>query len=197
MKGISLLLLSALVFSACSSTEVTETTDDTSTETVDSTEVATQDVFTSDFDDVCSGVAQVKGTPYTEEAGIHPVILFDRDSETASYYESSFTLPEAWQVDWQDAGKYELVTCVTTQPKEMVETCEFDIEGDPYILNNYSADYAVSLYVATTGEELASTTLSLPAGECPSMYYFSSKNENYYPDYKQSLIEFLKPYVQK
>lgn len=193
MKGISLLLLSALVFSACSTAETT----DTNTETTDTTEIVTQDVFTSDFEDVCNGVAQVKGTAYTEEAGIHPVLLFDRDSDTESYYEASFVLPEAWQVDWQEAGKYQLVTCVTTQPKEMAETCEFDIEGDVYTLNNYSADYAVSLYAATTGEELASTTFNLPAGECPSMYYFSSKNENYYPDYEQSLTEFLKPYVQK
>ncbi len=191
MKALSLLLIGSLSLAAC-----TTQTPDTTTNS-NEPEVSVQEVFPTDFEDVCNGIPQSKGTAYTETAGTHPVVLFSRESSSASYYETSYTLPEAWQLDWQEAEKFELVTCVTTEPKEMAESCEYDIEGDAYTLNTYSADYQVNLYAATTGTELASTKLSLPADPCPSLHFFSEKTENHYPDYSQSLTEFLKPYAQK
>lgn len=202
-----LVLGSIVVLSGCTFSDVvdyfSDTEDDTTytttdTSTTDSSTTATS-IFASDFTDVCNGVPQAKAAAYTETVGIHPTLLFDRESTTASYYQKSFTLPEAWEKPWEEVAQTELVVCVTTLPKDMVESCPFDGEtsGSSYTLNNYAADYDVALYSAQDGKQLATTTLSLPAEECPSFYYFTNSVENNYPDYKQSLVDFLKPYVQK
>lgn len=193
-KFILLATLSLLALSACN----TAPEDPVPTETSDSVEQTdVPAVFSSDLAQACNGIATTEAAAYTEDAGTHPVILFGRDSSSDSYIEHSFVLPEAWQLDWEKAPDYQLVTCVTPTPTALAESCDFDVDGATYTLESYGADYAVELYVAQTGEKLASTTFNLAADECPSMYYFSEPVENYYPDYAQELTEFLKTYVQK
>jgi len=133
-------------------------------------------------------------TAYDSAAGIHPILLFGRNDTNDSYSEKSSILPKTWQLEWTEASKYQLVACVTTTPKEMSGTCDFSEEG--YTLNNYSADFAVELRKATTGELIDSTTLSLDADKCPTMHFFSEKVENNYPSYEQPLTEFLTKFVQ-
>ena len=196
MRKIALLLtLSLFALTACNTSETTEINVDSNTETTETTEVP--DVFASDLTAACNGIATAKAAAYTQDAGVHPVILFGRDSSTETYYEKIFTLAEGWQVSWEQAADYQLAACVTTTPTTMAESCEFDVDGDTYVLETYGADYKVGLYETQTGKEVATTTLSLPADECPSLYYFSEQTEQSYPDYEQPLTEFLKPYVQK
>lgn len=79
-----------------------------------------------------------------------------------------------------------------------IQHCFSDVTAAPnHTLDNYAADYTVEVYSAQDGKQLDATTLSLPADDCPSMHYFSVTTENNYPDYKQPLIDFLKPYIQK
>jgi hypothetical protein len=152
-------------------------------------------VFLSDFEDACSGVAMDKGTALSE-SGIHPVALFDRDSEFESYYNTSYILPESWEASYETPEETELVVCLTTVPGDFVEACPYDIEGVEYNLSNYTASYEAELYVATTGELLASTMLELPAEECPMYWYFYDLEEDYYPGYDQVLTDWIKPYAQ-
>lgn len=208
---LSLGLLSALLLSACSffpgggsKDETTDADTDTTTETSETTtstaadETPADELTIYDFDDSCSGVAVSSATAYSDAPGTHKVLLFDRDSDTESFYQDSFTLPEQWQVAYdENAAPVELITCVTTLPKEKGESCDYDIEGDTYTAEMYSADFKVELYEAKTGKLVQETSLSMDAPECPSFKYFTSKVEAEYPDYKQPLIDFLKPYVQK
>ncbi|QQR55618.1 hypothetical protein IPG41_03635 [Candidatus Peregrinibacteria bacterium] len=184
MRKIALLALCLLSLSACNSSPVVPPI------------VETPTLFTSDFAEVCNATPLPEAAAYTEEAGIHPVILFDR-MQQEPYLERSFALAENWQVDWQEAEKYQLVSCVSFTPKEKSGTCDFDVEGETYTLDLYPATYTVDLYAAQSGAKLASTSLDLPAAECPSMHYFTEKTEAYYPDYIPALSTFLTPYVQK
>lgn len=153
-------------------------------------------LWLSDFDDVCQGAPNVNGTAYTQEPGSHPVAIFDRDSSYEDFYNTSYILPEVWEASYDEPETTELVVCLTTVPGEFVEACEYDIEGETYILNNYTAAYTTELYEATTGALVDSTTLELPAEECPMYWYFFDLTEDYYPTYDQPLTDWIKPYVQ-
>lgn len=169
----------------------------TETDTTTETEVDYENmVFLSDFDDVCQGAAYTGGTAYSSESGVHPVVIFDRDSSYESYYNTSYILPEAWEATYENPELTELVVCLTTVPGEKVEACDYDIEGVNYTLNNYTANYDVELYEATTGTMVSSTTLELPGEDCPMYWYFYDLEEDYYPSYDQALTDWIKPYVQ-
>ena len=152
-------------------------------------------VFLSDFDDVCNGAAGTSGSAYTE-SGVHPVVLFDRDSEYESYYNTSYILPEAWEASYEAPEAAQLAVCLTTIPGDLIEACEYDIEGEDYTLNNYAASYEVELYEVTTGELVSSTTLEIPGEECPMYWFFYDLEEDYYSTYNQALTDWIKPYVQ-
>ena len=152
-------------------------------------------VFLSDFDDACYGAAVEDGTALSS-SGVHPVAIFDRDGAYDSFYNNSYILPEAWEASYETPEETELVVCLTAVPGEMAEACEYDIEGQNYTLNNYAASYEVELYEATTGNLVDSTTLDIPAEECPMYWYFFDLVENYYPVYDQPLTEWITPYVK-
>lgn len=154
-------------------------------------------VFLSDFEDACQGAATKKGVAYSDAAGTHPVVVFDRDSASETYYQTSYILPEAWEATYENPELTELVACVTTIPGDFVEACEYDIEGVAYTLNNNGASYEVELYEAMSGELVDSTTLEVPTEECPMFWFFYETTEEYYPAYDQALTDWVKPYAQR
>ncbi len=157
----------------------------------------TKSLWLDDFKDVCSGVPYAEGSEYTDEQGMHPIAVFDRDSKTDSYVNRKGYLPDAWESTFANPELTELVVCLTAEPQELVDSCEYDTDGTVYTLNTYNTNYNAELYSATTGELVDSTILAVEAKECPMIWYFYGIDDNYYPEYNQVLTDWVKPYVQK
>ena len=104
-------------------------------------------------------------------------------------------------VDYEgDATTVELVVCVTRAPGEFVESCEYEDEkdGSAFILNTHNASYDVRVFAATSGEEIANTTIEVEYGECPMFYMFSDEQEEDTFAYLDGakLQSFLTQYVE-
>jgi len=154
-------------------------------------------VWLSDFEDACYGAPVSGAAEYSADAGgLHLVTIFDRDDEYDTYYNVSYVLPEAWESTYDNPEETQLVACLTVIPGDFIEACEYEIEGEAYSLNNYSASYQTELYAADTGELIAETVLEAPAEECPMFWYFFDTNEDYYSAYDEPLKVWIKDYVQ-
>lgn len=153
-------------------------------------------LFKSDFDAACNGVPVNGAASYTKTAGIHPIVVFDRENKNEKFINETSKVPEAWEKDWKEAAKTELVACLTITSEEKIDTCDFDIDGDTFTVELYNAEYEAVIYEAKTGIQVASANFELQSGNCPVLKFFSQKVEKEYPDYKQALIDFAKQYVQ-
>jgi hypothetical protein len=140
--------------------------------------------------------------------GVHPIVIFERAPDnTNSYNELSnitLNLPEPWVVDYEgDPTTVELVACIDQTDEEFVETCEYEDDeesGDDtvYKLNVYNASYEVTVYTATTGEELGSATIDSTYEECPMFHMFSDEEEDTHApvrggDLQPILAEYVEP----
>jgi hypothetical protein len=135
-----------------------------------------------DYEDVCRQGTISGAAAYDGAAGqVHPLVLFERDSADETSYDSMtntlLELPVPWVVEYDgDPTSVELVACITRVSEEFVETCEFGDEEEPdkvYYLNVHNASYEVKLIAATTGEEVASTTVDATYENCPMFHMFS------------------------
>ena len=159
-----------------------------------------------EYEKVCRQGTVEEATVYEASAEtVHPILIFQRDSaDTNSYNSVSNTileLPETWMVDYEgDATTVELVVCVTRAPGEFVESCEYEDEkdGSAFILNTHNASYDVRVFAATSGEEIANTTIEVEYGECPMFYMFSDEQEEDTFAYLDGakLQSFLTQYVE-
>jgi len=200
-KYLALMLSAALLLTSCGNLvdEVISELNDDSYDEIEWEDEYNYDedaVWLSDFDDSCYGAPISGAAEYSEEAGLHPVAIFDRDSDAESFYNIGYVLPEAWEATYENPELTELVVCLTAIPGDFVEACEYDIEGSVYTLNNYSATYQTELYATVTGELVAETVLDAPAEECPMFWYFYDSYEDYYSGYDEALKSWIKPYVQ-
>ncbi|MBE9100984.1 hypothetical protein [Vacuolonema iberomarrocanum] len=158
-------------------------------------------VFPSDFEDACNGAPVPQAAAYEQTVGsIHPVYVFYRETADDSFIQGSGRVPEAWEVPWEDAANAQLVVCLTPVERTLNQSCEFTSDDDPdtYTLEIYDTVYEISVRAAQTGEELESTSLDLKADECPMFHMFTEGElvDQRNADFEQSLVEFVKPYVQ-
>lgn len=177
-----------------STTEPLESATDVET-TVDS-------VTTYDLEQACNGIPVAGATAYDPSvSGIHPLLVFYRESATDSFVERSSYTPEAWEVPWQEAEKIELVACLTVTDRSLAQVCEFedDEDNEVYKLEVHNTVYEAALYEAQTGKLVETQSFDAKASDtCPMLHMFSDGESVDQSDagFEQPLIQFAKPYVQ-
>ncbi|MEO1210867.1 MAG: hypothetical protein AAFX78_15190 [Cyanobacteria bacterium J06638_20] len=164
-------------------------------------ETSASRVFPSDFEAACNGAPVTQAATYEQTAGdIHPIYVFYREAADDSFIQGSGRVPEAWEVPWEEAASAQLVVCLTPVERTLNQSCEFTSDDDPdtYTLEIYDTVYEISVRAAQTGEELESTSVDLKANECPMFHMFTEGElvDQRNADFEQSLVEFVKPYVQ-
>ena len=187
----------------------TAASDSSSTTTAQNTDASAPDsspqeqpLSNYDLKDACSGVPVNRAAAYDKSVeGIHPIAVFYRNEEADSYIHGSNRMPEAWEVSWEEAGKTELVVCVTAVDRELVNECVFDEndDGSVYTLEVYNTVYDASLYAAQSGELLESAQLDVKASsDCPMFHMFTEGEPVDQSDanFNEAVLEFVKPYVQ-
>lgn len=202
-NGLVLLVLGITSF-ACQSTSSLDdplATTDTSDSTAD-VEPTVDRVTTYDLEQACNGIPVAGATAYDPStSGIHPLLVFYRESATDSFVERSSHTPEAWEVPWQEAEKIELVACFTVKDRSLAQVCEFedDEDNEVYTLEVHNTVYEAAIYEAQTGKLLETQTFDAKASDtCPILHMFSDGESVDQSDagFEQPLIQFAKPYVQ-
>ena len=214
LRRTALALAALLLLASCSSDSGSDDAADTSTadgatETTAATDGAGDDVdlpsFASDFDRVCTTQTGFAGaTPLSGEPGPHPVILFT-ETDSGALITSSIDLPAGWAVeedsnfdDNSELAAAELVACAQVESTEANGT-SCDLEGDDgetVTLDLVDVTYELTVYEATTGEEVGSETLEAASTDCPSFVFVDEGQTEYYnsPD-ETDYTNALKPYV--
>ena len=165
-------------------------------------EVSPQSISNYDLKDVCNGIPMAGAAAYDASiSGIHPLLVFARESDSESFYENTVYTPDAWTVSWEEAAKVELVACLTATERTLAKVCEFedDEDSDVYQLEVHNTVYEATIYEAQTGKLLETQQFDTKASDtCPILHMFSSGETVDQSDasFEQPLIEFAKPYVQ-
>lgn len=210
MRSLTLVVVGGMGM-ACQST--TSPASDSSAATTDTpgtsdsaiAEDSASTVSSYDLKDVCNGIPMAGAAAYDSSiAGIHPLLVFSRESDSESFYETTVYTPDAWTVSWEEAAKVELVACLTVTDRALAKVCEFEGdeaegESDVYTLELQNTVYQADLYEAQTGKLLETQTFDTKASDtCPMLHMFSNGETVDQSDagYEQPLIEFAKPYVQ-
>jgi hypothetical protein len=158
-----------------------------------------------DFEPVCRRGTVKKATAYEPMPGrVHPILVFKRDRlEDNSYYEvppTTLKLPVPWMVDYgSDYTKVELVACLTRTGGDFVSTCDYkdDDSEETFLLNVYNSTYEVKIYAARSGKEIGTATVEAIVDDCPMLYIFSEKEEDYFAWPASGTLESaLRPYVE-
>ena len=160
--------------------------------------------FMSDFDRVCETQVGFPGATPVSETGPHPVVLFE-ETDSGILITSSADLPAGWAVeedtDFEDNSELaaaELIACSVVGSTEANGT-SCDLEGDDgetVTLDLVDVTYELTVYEATTGEEVGSETLEAASTDCPSFVFVDEGQTEYYnsPD-ETDYTNALKPYV--
>jgi len=158
-------------------------------------------LFSSDFETVCAGATQSKASAYTAtEPGPHKVILLQ--GAKGEQYESTIDMPEDWQVRWTQEGDalvaIELVACSELIPGAVVKTCDGYQDSDNQPIDTAvdlrNASYQLTLREATTGKEIATTSIEAAEEDCPTI--ISSDDTESFAQNNLAIVEFLRSHVQ-
>lgn len=173
----------------------------------DSTTAATaaagagDELFDSNFSQVCRETGQPGASEYVPGPGVHPVLVLSSDDGT-EYSQSSATLPEGWGAVWPDLERAELVACarqVSATPGQVCEGYADEDSGQEWTVQIHDVVVEYTVRVGRTAEVLGRTTFTVPAGSCPmfSMYMDGSPQpQPYYPNPGDGEVEvFLRPFV--
>ena len=166
------------------------------------TEVAAgEELFDTQFAQVCRDTGQSRAAEYVAGPGLHPVLVL-RSGDGAEYYQAITTLPEGWNAQWPDLGRTELVVCARRTAATPVEVCEgYEDEdsGMAWTVQTHDVVYDYTLRVARTAEVLASETFEVPAGPCPMLSTYRQGDpqpQPYYPSVGDGEVElFVRPFV--
>lgn len=129
----------------------------------------------TDFADVCRGVTLPGATAYDPaREGVHPVMY--AIGTDPGYDDVIATMPEQWNPVTGQENTTELVACLARTSETLAQTCDGYQNDDGTDSGNtvemYDAAYDVRLLAATTGEEIASTSMTAPSGDCPMLFFF-------------------------
>jgi hypothetical protein len=149
-----------------------------------------------DLEKVCGEAAEARAKPYDAKApGIHPLVIFARDSDAEQYHASNISMLDEWTAE--KATDYELVACVTKKSRNKVKECVFDDKKPTRYLEIYEATYDIAIHEASTGKKIASKTVALGPSivGCPTMWMFNKEREASDPRFTYPLINLAKPLV--
>lgn len=162
---------------------------------------AADDLFDSNFSQVCRDTGQPRAAEYVAGPGVHPLLVMSSDDGT-EYHQRSATLPDGWSAAWPDLERAELVACVrrvSAVPGEVCEGYSDEDSGQKWTVQNHDVEYDYSVRVARTAALLGRTTFKVPAGPCPmfSMYQEGDPQpQAYYPTVGDGEVElFVRPFV--
>lgn len=155
-------------------------------------------IFTDNFIHVCNGSKIAEATAYDKMAGtISPVLVFYQGDAGKMYQDNSYSFPEDWKAEYPDIAKNQLVACITVNVRKEKRKCPFENDGKKYLLIMNDAKYNAKVYEAKTGTLVAEKDFDLKADkECPMFQFFTGSEAIEDPDYKQPMIDFLKPLVK-
>lgn len=199
MRRLMVLATVSMLFAACGGggdEPAAET--DAGTGESPAAEVSVPTVLTaSEFEQVCGGGTVAGAAEYSKGPGIHPLFVFE--GEDPEYDYRSLTLPEGWQPDLAPETT-ELVACLDRVREEKIKTCtdyESDDAEEPFDVEVYGATWDITLYAATTGEEVASGTVEANDKECPFLVFFDEDEDvqREYSDVSDQVRGFVKDHV--
>lgn len=164
--------------------------------------------FLSDFDRVCTTQVGFDGAAAYDPAGPapHPTVLFESFGADGDLVQSGrSSLPAGWLVeedaDFEDNAELaetELVACLQrTEETPNGTECEFDSDGDTVTLELVDTVSELTVYAASTGDEVLSTTLEAATTECPFFASFDPDDLRFFNEPSDDeLIAALAPIVE-
>jgi hypothetical protein len=162
---------------------------------------AANEMFDSDYAQVCRGTGQPRAAEYVAGPGVHPVLMM-RSGDGTEYTTDSATLPDGWAAQWPELESTQLVGCATrtsATPAQLCEGYEDDDTGLAWDVQTYDVAYEYTVRVARTAEELGTTSFDVPAGSCPMISSYSEGDPQpvpYYPSAGTGEVEvFVRPFV--
>jgi hypothetical protein len=162
------------------------------------------DIFDTDFLGACDGVGFAGAAAYEPTPGvIHPVVVLA--GQGTEMYGRTGAVREAWTRAWatentRAMSEIQLVLCAEKQSSTKVQDCTgYQVDGvdTDHVVHLNEVVYAVSLHVAQTGAELASTSITARDDECPMLVSFSDGETTAEQDSFDDLAvqAFVEPYV--
>lgn len=158
-----------------------------------------------DFQAVCSGTSVPGATDYDSSATAHKMLYFE--TYGSDLQDASGELPPAWTATFAEEGDalavVDSVACGFRTGQKQVKVCdgyEDDGKATGNKVNWHTATYTLTVYAATTGEELGSTTIEATSEDCPTFATFDGTNETiemYDPVPDAARDRFLKKFVAR
>lgn len=170
------------------------------------TEVAVgSQLFPDNFKGVCSGASVSTATAYDPAATSHKALYFATYED--DLMDQSSSLPADWTVQWSQEGDalraIDLVACARRTAAREVKVCD-GYENDDRPTQNkvrwHTATYELSVREATTGKELATTTLEATDADCPMFWTFDGDadiQDGYASLPDTAVADFLRPHIAK
>lgn len=108
------------------------------------------------LNEVCVSGAPIAGTvPYTGLSGTHAIMIIQMDAD-GGMSRNLITYPRDWQPD--TLGQTALVACISPQQEILLESCDYDAEGEADSANyieRYQYQVQATLYEAQNGDPLS------------------------------------------
>lgn len=160
-------------------------------------------LFPDSFKGVCSGASVSTATAYDSKAATHKALYFETYKD--DLMDQSSTLPPDWTVQFspdEDALKaIDLVACARRTAAREVKVCDGYETDDKPTQNKvrwHTATYELSVREATTGKELATTTVEATDSDCPMFMSFDGDSDTVdgYASLSDSVVaDFLRPHM--
>ena len=149
------------------------------------------------FLDVCNGSKVDGAASFDKTAGTKsPIFIFYQKEASQSYRNDGYSFPDDWKDFSIAIEKTQLVACISVSERKERKICPFEEDGKKYKLKLNDAKFNVKVYEAQTGTIVAERDFDLKASkECPWISFFTDSEASEDPDYKQSVTNFLKPFV--
>jgi hypothetical protein len=202
-RALPLILVTLLATAGCGSGEDSaDTVDAASATDASATDAAAADeMFDTDYEQVCRDTGQPRAAEYVAGPGVHPILVLTSDDGT-DFMGASPTLPEGWAATFPDLEQTQLVGCIVrtaATPAELCEGYEDDDTGAQWSVQTHDVTYEYTVRNARTAEVLGRSTFEVPAGQCPMFSMHSADDPDpdpYYPSISDGEAElFVRPFV--
>lgn len=182
--ALAMLVFITLALGACGGGDSDDSSSGDSESSADSsTETTVSDIlFSSDFEQVCRGIAQEGGSTVGTSGGTSPLLVFT--GVDPEYSQAFGVVPDEWEPEFGDEATIEMVLCLDRTAETESELCEgYEDDGIEWAVQTFDATYEVTLRAATTAEVIASTSIDAAADGCPMFSSYSQGDPSPVPNY--------------
>ena len=163
-------------------------------------------LFADNFKGVCSGATVSGATAYNAQGRAHKALFFETYKDGLA--DRSTSLPDDWTVQYSTQGDayraVDLVVCARRTADRQVKVCDGykNREEQPTQnrVNWHSATYELTLREATTGRQLAQSTVEANDASCPMLQMFENDTEvveGYASPSDTAVADFLRPHIAR